>query len=183
LGHTASGASLVPCFSSGIGLHVDGVGTGRKKAVKASVWLQRVRRTKLRGGSGPQFQLRARNNIRDGGRHLGRGGWIRPSGSRVAIRQHGCEGEPRHALLPKHCPWASESAAGAEGGAGLTVGQAVLVIYVPPQHLARSVDGEERVVVVVSDASQALAIGGGGGCRGGRWRRGRSSGSSRGISP
>jgi hypothetical protein len=37
LGHTASGASLVPGFSSGICLHVDGVGTGRKKAVKASV--------------------------------------------------------------------------------------------------------------------------------------------------
>jgi hypothetical protein len=61
LGHTASGARLVPGFSSGVSLDVEGVGTGRKKAVKASVRLQRVRRSKLRGGSGPQFQLRTRN--------------------------------------------------------------------------------------------------------------------------
>ncbi len=80
-----------------------------------------MRRTKLRGGSGPQFQLRARN-IRDGGRHLGRGGWIRPSGSTAARESRAARTarQTRHKAL-----------------------------------FARSVDGKERVVVVVSDASQA----------------------------
>jgi hypothetical protein len=46
--HTAGGARFMLRFSSGIRLHVDGVGTGGEEAVKASVCLQRVRRPKLR---------------------------------------------------------------------------------------------------------------------------------------
>lgn len=109
------------------------------------------------------------------------------SGSTAARESRGKHCSPNTAAVVSRLPAGvtSGSAAGAgdrQRGGGVTVGQAVFVIYVPPQHLARSVDGKEGVVVIVSDASQALAIGGGGGRR--RRRRKRSSsGSSRNISP